>query len=79
MLENSSPKDLLNTMISKITEVMGIMEIFDLSRPGSIAFTKLEESIMWLQVLCHTIPFKPKDDEFEPEVIDLSDEKKSDE
>lgn len=63
-MENEmSPKDMLGAIISKISEVMGIMDNFQDSRPGSLAFTKLEEAIMWLQVMAHNAPLKPKSEE----------------
>jgi len=31
------------------------------SRPGSISFTKLEEAILWLQVMVNQVPLKSLD------------------
>jgi hypothetical protein len=56
---NEIPKDILSSMIGKISEVMGNMDKFQDSRSGSIAFTKLEEAMMWLQVMVHNVPLKP--------------------
>lgn len=63
MLNEETPKELLGSIISKISEVMAIMDNFQDSRPGSLAFTKLEEAIMWLQVMAHNAPLKPKPEE----------------
>lgn len=60
---SESPKEMLGVIINKISEVMGIMDNFQDSRPGSLAFTKLEEAIMWLQVMTHNAPLKPKCEE----------------
>lgn len=67
MSEKNSISELLNEMVNKISQVMAIMEMFKPSRPGSIAFTKLEEAMMWLQVLTVNIPLKQKNDDNEDE------------
>ena len=59
MSHEESRKELLQRMVNKVSEVMAIMEMFESSRAGSIAFTHLEEGLMWLQVLAHNVPLKP--------------------
>lgn len=49
---------LMAEMVEKIESVLQMIEKFEHSRPGSIAFTKLEEGIMWLNVMTHHIPLK---------------------
>lgn len=39
------------------------------SRPGSMVFTKLEEAMLWANVLLSQIPLKPKVEGQEPEVV----------
>ena len=71
MLDTQNRSELLNTIVNKISEVMAIMNMFEDSRPGSIAFERLEESIMWLQVMAHNVQLKPeekKDEEIIPTV-----------
>ena len=53
-----------------ITEIMGyvenifkVIERYDASRPGQLGFTKLEEAILWLQVMAQQVPLKEKKDE----------------
>lgn len=55
---NETPKEMLATMINKVHEIMGLMDRFQDSRSGSISFTKLEEAMMWLQVMTHSVPLK---------------------
>jgi hypothetical protein len=70
MINDRIPQELLDTMLSRISEIMALMDTFEDSRPGSMAFTKLEEAMMWLQVMAHNIPLKPKNiDEKEIEFI----------
>jgi hypothetical protein len=71
MSNKETKAELLQTMIKNISEVMGIMDQFQDSRSGSIAFTKLEEAIMWLQVMVHNVPFKEKNDET---IVDATEE-----
>lgn len=53
-------------MIQLIQEVMNKMDKFESSRPGSIAFTHLEEAVMWLQVMTNRIPLKQEENKVEP-------------
>lgn len=62
-MQSSNPSEMLHQIVNKISEVMAIMDAFQDSRPGSIAFTKLEEAIMWLQVMTHNVALKPYVDE----------------
>jgi hypothetical protein len=48
----------LNEIVQNIENVFKIIDRYQNSRPGSIAFTKLEEAILWLQVMVHNIPVK---------------------
>jgi hypothetical protein len=51
-------KELLGEMVKKISEVMDIMDRFENSRPGSLAFTHLEEGLMWLNVMANNVALK---------------------
>lgn len=49
---------LIQQMIGHIQNAMDIIDLFEPSRPGGLAFTKLEEAIMWMQVLINNIALK---------------------
>lgn len=64
----SDSKEALSQIVNKISEAMAFLHAFHDSRPGQIALERLEEGLMWSQVVAHNIPLKP--------LIEASDEKK---
>lgn len=52
-------------------KVMNFIETYESSRPGSMAFTKLEEAILWLQVMVNNVSLKKKEEVKEPIVGEL--------
>lgn len=48
----------LTEILDHIQAAMNVIDLYEVSKPGSMAFTKLEEAIMWSQVLVHRIPLK---------------------
>lgn len=54
-----SPKEVLNQIVNKISEAMANLHAFHDSRPGQIALERLEEGLMWAQVVAHNVPLKP--------------------
>ena len=48
----------MTAVIQNIESVMRIMDLYEQSRPGSIAYQKLEEAILWLQVMTANVQFK---------------------
>ncbi len=62
MLNKNEATEVMNDIVQRIDGVMEIIRSFEESRPGSIAFTKLEEAIMWLNVMVHHVPQKPVPD-----------------
>lgn len=69
-MTNETPKILLNNMINKISQIMADMDKFEDSRSGSLSFTKLEEAMMWLQVMAHNVPLKPLEQDVQVEERD---------
>lgn len=67
-MENQNPKETLSHIVNKISEAMAFLHCFEDSRPGQIALERLEEGLMWSQVVAHNISLKPP--------IETSDEKK---
>ncbi len=67
-MENQNPKEVLSEIVNKISEAMANLHAFHDSRPGQIALERLEEGLMWSQVVAHNIPLKP--------LIEASEEKK---
>ncbi len=49
-----------------VEKIFQVIDRYEQSRPSSIAFTKLEEAILWLQVMVNQIPLK----ESEPKVVE---------
>jgi len=54
----------LSKFVKGVEDSMHIIGLYEQSRPGSIAFTKLEEAILWAQVMIGQINLK-KDEETE--------------
>lgn len=59
---NNVMPDSLTEMCSYIEKVMIFIETYESSRPGSHAFTKLEEAILWLQVMVNNVDIKKKEE-----------------
>lgn len=59
-------------MVQQVESVLKMIDKFEPSRPGSIAFQKLEEAIMWLNVMTHHIPLKADVTETKEEVVDAA-------
>jgi hypothetical protein len=53
------PKETLNHIVNRISEAMAFLHTFEDSRPGQISLERLEEGLMWAQVVAHNIPLKP--------------------
>lgn len=67
MLNQQTPMQLLEEIVKCISRAMGIMDSFQPSRSGNIAFERLEEAMMWCQVMANNVPLKPITQE--PELI----------
>lgn len=59
----------LNEFIELMKKAMEIINLYEDSRPGNFAFTKLEEAILWTQVLVGQVPLLKKEDAIEGELI----------
>lgn len=56
-------------MLSAAEKLFQIIDRYEPSRPGSLAFTKLEEMILWAQVMVQQVPVKaPVAEVVDPEV-----------
>ena len=51
-------ESVIGKVVHHITQVMDIIDLYEPSRPGQLAFTKLEEAIMWSQVMVNNIAQK---------------------
>ena len=60
MLSKEEAASVITTIVGKVEEVFAVINQFQESRPGSIAYERLEEAIMWLNVMCHNIALKVK-------------------
>lgn len=60
-MELSQLKDKASVMAEitkKIEDIFKVMDLYEISRPGSIAYQKLEEALLWLQVMTTHIAFR---------------------
>jgi hypothetical protein len=48
----------ISQFIKHVDAAMKVIESYEASRPGSLSFTKLEEAILWAQVMVNQIPLK---------------------
>lgn len=69
-MSNDKPLEVLDQMVKCLSQAMALMDLFQDSRSGQIAFQKLEESLMWLQVMAHNVPLKEITDETANQIID---------
>lgn len=58
-VENQS--GVMKDFMKSIDGLMQIVDSYEVSRPGSMVFTKLEEAILWMNVLVTNVPLKNKE------------------
>lgn len=73
-------ESMLGEIISHVNAIMALIDKYEANRPGSIAFTKLEEAVLWTQVMIGNAKLKPvypqgtdgelKDAEIVAEIVD---------
>lgn len=51
LILSDEQKSSLNLFMNHVDQLLNLIETFEPSRPGSIAFTKFEEGLMWAQVM----------------------------
>lgn len=51
----------LKEIMSLVERIFNIIDHYETSRPGSLGFTKLEEAVLWLQVMINQVPLKAVD------------------
>jgi hypothetical protein len=61
--EKEMKNEILSKVVSLINNVMGYIDLFEPNRPASIAVTKLEEAVMWSQVMIANVALKPETQE----------------
>lgn len=50
--------DHVKEIMGLVEKIFQVIDRFETSRPGSIGFTKLEEAVLWLQVMAQQVPLK---------------------
>jgi hypothetical protein len=65
--------EIIGKIVGLINNVMGYIELFEPNRPASIAITKLEEAVMWSQVMVANVNLK---EDVKQKIQDLKDELK---
>jgi hypothetical protein len=48
----------IKEIMSHVENIFKVIDKYETSRPGSIGFTKLEEAVLWLQVMIQQVPLK---------------------
>lgn len=48
---DDNQKEIVSKIIEHVNTVMGFLDLYEPNRPASIAVTKLEEAVMWSQVM----------------------------
>lgn len=59
---SSEKAEIMSDIMKRIEDVMAIIDSFEISRPGLMVFTKLDEAILWSQVLVSKIALKKSHD-----------------
>ncbi len=62
-------KDFMQTVVEKVDSLIGLINLFVPNRHGSIAITRLEEAVMWMNVMAGSYALK----DLEPK-IEVKDE-----
>jgi hypothetical protein len=62
----------IKEVMHHIESIFKIIDQYETSRPGSLGFTKLEEAILWLQVMVQQVPLKEKPEENKTDGIVIS-------
>lgn len=62
----------IKEIMEHVENIFKLIDKYEPSRMGSIAFTKLEEAVLWLQVMVQNIPLKEKAEEKKDELIDAA-------
>jgi hypothetical protein len=75
-MEDQARKELKENLAEfsqNVEAAMKVLDRYETSRPGSMAFTKLEEAMLWVQVLVMNV--KPKAKETESSNVDTESSK----
>ena len=57
-MTNETKSEVINKVVSLVNNIMGFIDLYEPNRPGSIAITKLEEAVMWCQVMINNVGLK---------------------
>lgn len=49
----------MQDIVNKVDDLLKVVGLFEESRPTEKSVTKLEEAVMWMNVMCHHVPMKP--------------------
>lgn len=63
MSNQQTPMQLLEEIVKCVSHAMAILDQFETSRSGNIVFERLEEALMWSQVMAHNVTLKPQQDD----------------
>lgn len=59
----------MTEVLKHVEEVMNFIDKYEISRPGTQAFIKLEEALLWLQVMVGNVALKKVEVTAEPEIV----------
>lgn len=51
-------REVIAKVVDQVNAIMGFIDLYEANRPGSIAITKLEEAVMWCQVMVNNVNLK---------------------
>ena len=60
--ELNNKENVMKVITKNIENIFKVMDLYDISRPGGIAYQKIEKALLWLQVMTTHIPFRQKVD-----------------
>lgn len=72
---DENQKEIVSKVIALVNDTMGYIDLFEPNRPASIATTKLEEAVMWIQVMvanCKLKEVKKEEAPLEGELLKAS-------
>lgn len=53
----------MQEIMNHVEAIFKVIDKYEISKPGMLGITKLEEAILWLQVMIQKVPLAKKDSE----------------
>lgn len=65
---DATAQENLQQVMDHVEGIFKVIDKYETSKPAAISITKLEEAILWLQVMVQKVPLVKKSDENKEEI-----------